>query len=111
MTTINYKETELQRNLKLVAKSVNPLPNNTVNKALGILNKVGQKYLKLRSDIKGSGYVSGNSLELVLTIPLDVRYEKRNAENADTFNNAWASEFRDKFGMVSGGYVSLEPTY
>lgn len=109
MKTIEYKEVELQRELKLVATSTRSLKNKDIKTALNILNKNGRKYLKLRSNIRGTGLVSGNSLEINLTIPLDVRYESRNSQNADSFNNAWAAEFAERLGVYQGGYVGLEP--
>jgi len=112
MVNVNYPEVELQREVKLVAKSNQDFNKNAVRDALAILNKHGRKLLKLRSNIKANSYVrNGGYLELNLTIPLDVRYEKRNQDNAEQFNWAWANEFRDKFGVISGGYVSTQASF
>lgn len=102
---------DLQRELILVAESSTALPKTAIATALNTLRREGDKHLKLRSQITGTGKISGRNLELALTIPLDTRYKARNEKNAGNFNMAWANALKKSLNLIAGGYVSeVTPT-
>ncbi len=91
----------LQRELTLVAESPTTLPRTAVATAINLVRREAARHLKLRSNVRGTGRILGNRLEVDLTIPLDSRYNARNNKNADTFNNAVASGLRKSLNAIT----------